>query len=55
MFSKHHPEFLTGRFMQVDPLAHMSSDLTPYHYANNNPVVFNDPSGAEVSEIFRIQ
>jgi len=37
-----------GRFFQVDPLAHTSSDLTPYHYANNNPVAFNDPSGAVV-------
>jgi len=38
-----------GRFMQVDPLAHMSSDLTPYHYASNNPVSFNDPWGLMVN------
>jgi RHS repeat-associated protein len=36
-----------GRFFQVDPLAHKSVDLSPYHYAGNNPVVFTDPSGLE--------
>ncbi|MBS1491346.1 MAG: RHS repeat-associated core domain-containing protein [Bacteroidetes bacterium] len=34
-----------GRFHQIDPLAYRSSDLTPYHYAGNNPVNFNDPWG----------
>lgn len=34
-----------GRFFQVDLLAHKSHDLTPYHYAGNNPIAFNDPSG----------
>ncbi|MBS1559030.1 MAG: hypothetical protein JST69_09935 [Bacteroidetes bacterium] len=34
-----------GRFMQIDPLAHMSSGLTPYHYAGNNPIGYNDPTG----------
>src|ERR1700749_2883600 len=34
-----------GRFFQVDPLAHKSHDLTPYHYTGNNPVNGTDPSG----------
>jgi RHS repeat-associated protein len=36
-----------GRFFQVDPLAHKSSDFTPYHYAGNNPIIANDPSGLD--------
>jgi RHS repeat-associated protein len=34
-----------GRFLQVDPLAHQASSFTPYNYAFNNPVMFNDPMG----------
>lgn len=34
-----------GRFFQVDPLAHRDHDMTPYHYAGNNPIGFNDPTG----------
>ncbi len=34
-----------GRFLQADPLAHQSSSFTPYNYAFNNPVMFNDPMG----------
>jgi RHS repeat-associated protein len=34
-----------GRFTGVDALAEMYQPLTPYHYAANNPLVFNDPSG----------
>jgi RHS repeat-associated protein len=37
-----------GRFFQVDALAHRSSDFTPYHYASNNPVGANDPTGLVV-------
>jgi RHS repeat-associated protein len=36
-----------GRFMQVDPLATKYGSLSSYHYAFDNPVMFNDPSGAE--------
>jgi len=36
-----------GRFHQVDPLADDYSSLSPYNYANNNPVYFNDPAGLE--------
>lgn len=34
-----------GRFHQIDPLAHRSHNLTPYHYAGNNPISRNDPTG----------
>ena len=34
-----------GRFAQVDPLADQYGGLTPYNYAANDPVYFNDPRG----------
>lgn len=34
-----------GRFLQVDPLASLTSSLSPFQYANNNPVSWNDPTG----------
>ena len=34
-----------GRFMQVDPLALADYQVSPYVYAGNNPIVFNDPDG----------
>lgn len=34
-----------GRFNRIDPLADFYDDLTPYNFAFNNPVLFNDPSG----------
>jgi RHS repeat-associated protein len=34
-----------GRFHQMDPLDLRSADLTAYHYAGNNPVIANDPTG----------
>jgi RHS repeat-associated protein len=37
-----------GRFFQVDPLATTSHAFTPYHYAGNNPIGANDPSGLVV-------
>jgi len=38
-----------GRFFQVDPLSHMDNSTSPFAYAGNNPVVFNDPQGLMVS------
>jgi len=34
-----------GRFVGIDPLAEVSESLTGYQYANNNPIMFNDPLG----------
>ena len=41
---RHYDPFL-GRFNAVDKLAEITTSLTPYHFANNNPVYFSDPSG----------
>ncbi len=34
-----------GRWMNPDPLADFAPELTPYRYAGNNPIFFNDPNG----------
>jgi RHS repeat-associated protein len=34
-----------GRFLHVDPLANLDFDISPYAYANNNPILLNDPTG----------
>lgn len=34
-----------GRFMQVDPVADVYLNSTPYHYVLNNPVKYVDPTG----------
>lgn len=34
-----------GRFMQIDPLSNLAFDWSPYVFANNNPILMNDPSG----------
>jgi RHS repeat-associated protein len=34
-----------GRFVGIDPMAEATESLSPYHYAGNNPVMFNDPMG----------
>jgi len=34
-----------GRFHGIDALAASTPSLTPYHFANNNPIYFSDPSG----------
>ncbi|MTI28749.1 hypothetical protein E1163_27570, partial [Fulvivirga kasyanovii] len=35
----------TGRFTGADALTHQMSGVTPYQYAFNNPISFNDPMG----------
>lgn len=34
-----------GRFLQVDPLAHIDPSTSPFAYAANSPIIFNDPLG----------
>jgi RHS repeat-associated protein len=36
-----------GRYHQLDPMADDYSSLSPYNYAGNDPVYFNDPDGLE--------
>jgi RHS repeat-associated protein len=36
-----------GRFVSVDPLAEEYGSLSAYHYAGNNPIMINDPTGAD--------
>ncbi|HRJ28612.1 MAG TPA: DUF6443 domain-containing protein [Cyclobacteriaceae bacterium] len=38
---------ILGRMNGVDPMASKYSSLTPYNYSFNDPVSFNDPSGAD--------
>ena len=40
----------TGRFNCVDVLAEQYFALTPYQFAGNNPVSFNDPTGAMLAQ-----
>ncbi len=39
------------RFMQIDPLTMTSVSLSPYQYATNNPILFNDPFGLDTIRI----
>ena len=36
---------IIGRFNGVDPMAEATDNMTTYAYANNNPVMMNDPMG----------
>lgn len=50
-----------GRFMQVDPLAHLTHAMSSYQYADGSPILLNDPlglkapAGTSVSSWERIQ
>ncbi|AWX45125.1 Mannan endo-1,4-beta-mannosidase [Flagellimonas maritima] len=34
-----------GRFIGIDAMAESFESFTPYHYANNSPIMYNDPTG----------
>ncbi|WP_282088321.1 DUF6443 domain-containing protein [Aquimarina algiphila] len=34
-----------GRFMGIDVYSESFADTTPYHYSNNSPIMFSDPTG----------
>lgn len=38
---------ILGRMNGVDPMADKYASLTPYNYSFNDPITFNDPSGAD--------
>ena len=40
-----------GRWGVVDPLTEVTPHLSPYHYGNNNPIMYNDPTGL-LSQMF---
>ncbi|RKS01444.1 DUF6443 domain-containing protein [Flavobacterium sp. 102] len=41
----------TGRFSSIDLLAENSMEMTPYHFGNNNPNYWADPSGLNVEHL----
>lgn len=43
----HDPQI--GRFHQIDPLAGIADDWSPYAYVLNNPLLFNDPYGLDTT------
>lgn len=40
-----------GRFCQIDPYAESSEDLSPFNYAANNPMLYNDPFGLDTLKL----
>jgi uncharacterized protein (TIGR02594 family) len=40
-----------GRLWQIDPLAEVDEGMSPYVYADDNPVSFNDPTGLSCTPI----
>jgi RHS repeat-associated protein len=38
-----------GRFFEIDPLADISENSSPYSFVFNNPIKYNDPSGLDTN------
>jgi RHS repeat-associated protein len=45
----YHPAY--GRFISRDPMGLASSGISPYQYADGNPISFNDPSGLIANKV----
>ncbi len=45
MFRNYDPSI--GRFTGIDPKATKYASISSYHYSGNNPIMFNDPTGAD--------
>jgi RHS repeat-associated protein len=41
-----------GRFIAVDPMAEATESMSVYQYANNNPVMMNDPEGNYAQSLY---
>jgi RHS repeat-associated protein len=44
-----------GRWLTIDPLAGKYPFLSPYAFAGNNPIIFNDPNGEDIGETVKYQ
>jgi RHS repeat-associated protein len=42
-----------GKFRQIDPLSNLAFNYSPYTFANNNPIRFNDPLGDTVWDVMQ--
>jgi len=42
-----------GRFTAIDPLSDFKSGMSPYHFAADNPMSFNDPTGLKDEEFYQ--
>ena len=40
---------MVGRWHSIDPLAEKYAGISPYAYVANNPIIYNDPDGREIS------
>ncbi len=40
-----HYDPTTARFVTIDAMAESFEDYTPYHYSNNSPIMYKDPTG----------
>lgn len=41
-----------GRFIAADPMAEATESMSVYQYANNNPIMMNDPSGNYAQSLY---